>query len=171
MQQMDRQLLKCAWILFELDWFGATGVDDQRARYLLLVLYSHQLPHHISSRPDLKFQCQWNYTIIWRNWQTWSSPIQGNLISFQVHWYSTMTFSWLIIFLQLHIKEADMRDDILKLPNNYYDLIMIYFLVQEIYAMSSLLQKFQKCNLNSLSSFSTSDLLYRGQKRWRWLLT
>lgn len=171
MQQMDRQLLKCAWILFELDWFGATGVDDQRARYLLLVLYSHQLPHHISSRPDLKFQCQWNYTIIWRNWQTWSSPIQRNLISFQVHWYSTMTFSWLIIFLQLHIKEADMRDAILKLPNNYYDLIMIYFLVQEIYAMSSLLQKFQKCNLNSLSSFSTSDLLYRGQKRWRWLLT
>lgn len=64
-----------------------------------------------------------------------------------------------------------MRDAILKLPNNYYDLIMIYFLVQEIYAMSSLLQKFQKCNLSSLSSFSTSDLLYRGQKRWRWLLT
>lgn len=64
-----------------------------------------------------------------------------------------------------------MRDAILKLPNNYYDLIMIYFLVQEIHAMSSLLQKFQKCNLNSLSSFSTSDLLYRGQKRWRWLLT
>lgn len=163
MQQMDRQLLKFARILFELGWFGATGVDDQRARYLLLVLYSHQLPHHISSSPDLKFQCQWNYTIIW---QTWSSPIQGNLSSFQVHWYSTMTFSWLIIFLQLQIIEADMRYVILKLPNNYYGLIMIYFLVT-----SSLLQKFQKCNLNSLSSFSTSDLLYRGQKRWRWLLT
>lgn len=108
MQQMKISSFKCAWVLFELDGFCATGIDDQRARNLPSVLYSHQLPYHIPSRPDLKVQCQRNFPTIWGYCYSWSSPIQGNRIALQVHWHNTVTLSWLVIFLQLLFIEAQM---------------------------------------------------------------
>jgi len=105
-KQMKMASFICTRVPFELDGFCATGIDDQRARDLPSVLYSHELPNHIPSRPDLEFQCQRNFPTIWGYCYTGSSPIEGNLIAFQVHWHSAVTLSWLIIFLQLHFIEA-----------------------------------------------------------------
>jgi len=91
-----------ASIFLELNRFiRAARINDQGAGDLSSMLCPDQLSYHIASWQDFKFQCQWNYNTSLRNCQTWSSSIQGNLISFNEHWYSSATLSRLIVFLQL----------------------------------------------------------------------
>jgi len=90
-----------ASIFLELNRFRAARINDQGAGDLSSMLCPDQLSYHIASWQDFKFQCQWNYNTSLRNCQTWSSSIQGNLISFNDHWYSSATLSRLIVFLQL----------------------------------------------------------------------
>lgn len=95
-------LIICAWILLEFDRFCSSRIDNQRTSDFLMMPCPYQFPHHITSRSDFKLQHKryFNASCLW-NCYGWSSSIKGNLITFQVHWYNTVTLSWLIVFLQL----------------------------------------------------------------------
>jgi hypothetical protein len=98
-------------------------------RNFFMMFCPNQFPHHISSRTEIKLQhkCNFNTTGL-RNRYCWSSSIKWNLITYQVHWYKTATFSWLKVFLQLQEINQFKRNMLLAFQDIHYLNQLIYML-------------------------------------------
>lgn len=100
----------CAWILVELDRFWSRRVYGQRTSDFLMMFCPHKFTYYICSGTDLKLQCKRNFnTTSLGNCDGGSSSIKWSLITYYIHWYNTVTFSWLIMFLQL---QKDTHEDV-----------------------------------------------------------